>query len=144
MVDRAKYIVSIVGAGQMGRGICQSFAMSGFTVQMMDVSEESLSAGVNFIKNQLDKGVTKGKWDENYAKEVLGRVNTTSELKDLSNSSLIIEAATENKDIRLVFLSPWTKLLQTSVYLRLIRVLFLSLNLRQMLAVLKTLLECIL
>ena len=100
MVDRAKYIVSVVGAGQMGRGISQSFAMSGFTVQMMDVSEESLAAGVDFIKNQLDKGVTKGKWDDNYVKEVLGKINTTSELKDLSNSSLIIEAATENKEIK--------------------------------------------
>ncbi len=100
MVDKASYIVSVIGAGQMGRGICQSFAMSGFKVQMMDVSEESLTNGLDFIKKQLDKGQSKGKWDESYVAQAMARISVTSDLNDLGSSDLIIEAATENKEVK--------------------------------------------
>ena len=71
MVDKTSFVVSVVGAGQMGRGICQSFAMSGYNVQMMDISIEALEKGKGFIENQLLKGESKGKWDNGFVKSCL-------------------------------------------------------------------------
>ena len=92
--------IGVVGAGQMGRGIAQVAAFSQFQVVMFDVSEDSLEFGQNFIKKQLDKGVQKEKWDQNTANETLGRIATTSSLSDLADCDLVVEAATENKEIK--------------------------------------------
>lgn len=92
--------IGIVGAGQMGRGIAQVAAQSGFKVQLFDVSAESLEFGVNFIKTQLTRGLEKGKWDQKAVDSALGNLNSSTELKDLASSDLIIEAATENKKIK--------------------------------------------
>ena len=100
MVDKASFIVSVVGAGQMGRGICQSFAMSGYNVQMMDVSLEALKKGKSFIENQLLKGETKAKWDSSFVKSCLERISLVESTEGLSSSNLVIEAATENKELK--------------------------------------------
>ena len=92
--------IGVVGAGQMGRGIAQVAAFSQFQVVMFDVSEDSLEFGQNFIKKQLDKGVQKEKWDQNTANEALARIATTSSLSDLADCDLVVEAATENKEIK--------------------------------------------
>tara|TARA_B100000925_G_C22010950_1_gene476461 strand:+ start:9935 stop:10900 length:966 start_codon:yes stop_codon:yes gene_type:complete len=100
VVDKANFVVSVVGAGQMGRGICQSFAMSDFAVQMMDVSAEALERGKSFIENQLLKGESKGKWDSNYVKSCLEKISLVQSIEELSSSNLVIEAATENKELK--------------------------------------------
>jgi 3-hydroxybutyryl-CoA dehydrogenase len=93
-------VIGIVGAGQMGRGIAQVAAQSGFEVILFDAFKESLEFGHNFIKTQLDKGTSKGKWSEEDAKKAFGKIKATLEIKDLANSDLVVEAATERKELK--------------------------------------------
>lgn len=92
--------IGVVGAGQMGRGIAQVAAMSGFQTKICDSNSEALEAGVAFIDKQLKRGVEKGKWDEAQASETMGRLEKVSSLDGLGDCDLIIEAATENKKIK--------------------------------------------
>lgn len=92
--------IGIVGAGQMGRGIAQVAAMSGYTVQIYDVSPEGLKKGVDFIEAQLKKGVEKAKWDLAFVEKTMKAISTVSDMSKLSSADLLIEAATENKAIK--------------------------------------------
>ncbi len=92
--------IGVVGAGQMGRGIAQVAAMSGFKVTLFDVSAEGLKKGMEFIENQLKKGVEKGKWDQTYVTNCMGAIVAASDMMKLSDCDLIVEAATENKNIK--------------------------------------------
>lgn len=92
--------IGIVGAGQMGRGIAQVAAMSGFKVTVFDVSAEGLKKGIDFIQAQLNKGVEKAKWDKAFVDATMANLKTASDMKDLSDCDLLIEAATENKSIK--------------------------------------------
>ncbi|MGE3610503.1 MAG: 3-hydroxybutyryl-CoA dehydrogenase [Bacteriovoracaceae bacterium] len=93
-------VVGIVGAGQMGRGIAQVAAQSGFDVILYDAFKTSLDFGHNFIKTQLDKGAEKGKWSADEAKSAFAKIKATLELNDLRNCDLVVEAATEKKDLK--------------------------------------------
>jgi len=92
--------IGIVGAGQMGRGIAQVAAMSGYNVTVFDVSSEGLKKGLEFIETQLKKGVEKGKWDQAFVTSTLGAISTVSVMSGLKNCDLLIEAATENKAVK--------------------------------------------
>lgn len=92
--------IGVVGAGQMGRGIAQVAAQSGFEVTLYDIAAEGLNFGLDFIKKQLARGVEKGKWDQSHVDQTLGLLKTSTELKLLSDCDLIVEAATENKKIK--------------------------------------------
>lgn len=92
--------IGIVGAGQMGRGIAQVAAMSGYQVQVYDVSTEGLKKGVDFIHAQLKKGVEKAKWDQAFVDKTMALIQTATDLSTLKNCDLLIEAATENKAIK--------------------------------------------
>ncbi|MDO9183639.1 MAG: 3-hydroxybutyryl-CoA dehydrogenase [Bacteriovorax sp.] len=92
--------IGIVGAGQMGRGIAQVAAMSGYRVSLFDVSTEGLAKGMDFIKGQLEKGAEKGKWDQLTAANCLKNISPVSEMSALAHCDLLIEAATENKVIK--------------------------------------------
>jgi 3-hydroxybutyryl-CoA dehydrogenase len=92
--------IGIIGAGQMGRGIAQVAAMSGYNVQIYDVSAEGLKKGVDFIEAQLKKGVEKAKWDQAFVDQSMKKIATATDLASLKNCDLLIEAATENKAIK--------------------------------------------
>jgi 3-hydroxybutyryl-CoA dehydrogenase len=92
--------IGVVGAGQMGRGIAQSLAMSGFEVRLHDISELALSEGLAFISMQLSKGIKKDKWDDTFVKEVLSKLEHSIDIKKLHDCDVIIEASTENKNIK--------------------------------------------
>ena len=92
--------IGIVGAGQMGRGIAQVAAMSGYEVMLFDVAAEGLKKGVEFISTQLLRGKEKGKWDQAFVDSTLKRISPVTEISKLSNCDLLIEAATENKSIK--------------------------------------------
>ena len=92
--------IGIVGAGQMGRGIAQVAAMSGYTVQIFDVSPEGLKKGVDFIEAQLKKGVEKAKWDQAFVEKTMKAISTVNDMSALKGCDLLIEAATENKVIK--------------------------------------------
>jgi 3-hydroxybutyryl-CoA dehydrogenase len=93
-------IIGIVGAGQMGRGIAQVAAQSGFDVILFDAFKNSLDFGHNFIRTQLDKGAEKGKWSAEEASRSFSRIRPTLEMADLKNCDLVVEAATERKDLK--------------------------------------------
>ena len=92
--------IGVIGAGQMGRGIAQVAAQTGYQVVLFDVSEESLNFGYDFIKKQLDKGVAKEKWDQKTADSAMAAINKSTDLNSLKDADLIVEAATENKKIK--------------------------------------------
>jgi 3-hydroxybutyryl-CoA dehydrogenase len=93
-------LVGIVGAGQMGRGIAQVAAQTGYEVILFDAFKNSLDFGVNFIKTQLDKGVEKGKWTSDSATSSMARIKSTIDMADLKNCDLVIEAATEKRELK--------------------------------------------
>ena len=92
--------IAVVGAGQMGRGIAQVAAMSGYRVQLFDIAKESLEFAQNFINKQLEKGVSKGKWDEAQVKQTQDNLSYVNNMSELNASDMAIEAATENKKIK--------------------------------------------
>ncbi len=92
--------IGVIGAGQMGRGIAQVAAQTGYQVVLFDVSEESLNFGYDFIKKQLDKGVAKEKWDQATANTAMAAISKSTDLNALKDADLIVEAATENKKIK--------------------------------------------
>ena len=92
--------IGVVGAGQMGRGIAQVAAMTGFEVLIYDVSPEGLKKGVDFISAQLIKGVEKAKWDSEFVKKTMAQIKLVDNMQSLNQCDLLIEAATENKTIK--------------------------------------------
>jgi 3-hydroxybutyryl-CoA dehydrogenase len=98
MIDIKK--IGVIGAGQMGRGIAQIAAMSGYQVCLYDVDADGLQVAINFIQQQMDRGVEKEKWDQLHVDQTMGLLFSTTELAALSDCDLLIEAATENKKIK--------------------------------------------
>lgn len=92
--------IGVIGAGTMGNGIAQTAAASGFDVVMSDVTSEFVERGLANISKSLDRFVKKETMTEEQKTEVLGRINTTTGLDELKDCSLIVEAATENFDIK--------------------------------------------
>jgi 3-hydroxybutyryl-CoA dehydrogenase len=93
-------IIGVIGSGQMGRGIAQVAIQSGFNVILFDIKKEALDFAADFIRTQLNKGVEKAKWSKEQADEAFKKLNCTTDLNDFKDADLVIEAATENKDIK--------------------------------------------
>src|SRR5690606_7639034 len=92
--------IGVIGAGTMGNGIAQTAAAAGFDVVMCDVNAEFVERGLANISKSLDRFVKKETMTEEQKGEVLGRIKTTTQLGDLKDCSLIVEAATENFEIK--------------------------------------------
>ncbi len=92
--------IAVIGAGQMGRGIAQTAAMFDFEVQLFDIDSKNLELGHSFISQQMEKGIQKGKWDDAFKNKTLEKIQLVNDLSSLASTQLIIEAATENKDIK--------------------------------------------
>lgn len=92
--------IGVIGAGTMGNGIAQTAASNGFDVVMCDVQQGFVDRGVANISKSLDRFVKKETMTEDQKNEVLGRIKTTTKLEDLAGCSLIVEAATENFEIK--------------------------------------------
>jgi 3-hydroxybutyryl-CoA dehydrogenase len=90
----------VVGAGTMGNGIAHVFAMSGYDVVLMDVSEDFLSKAIAAITKNLDRMVKKEKISEADKDGTLKKITTTTALKDLADCDIVIEAATEDYTIK--------------------------------------------
>ena len=94
--------ISVIGAGTMGNGIAHVFAQNGYQVKLIDVSQEALEKAVETISRNLDRMVAKEKITELQKKNTLNNLTTISEIKSgVENAELVIEAATENLDIKL-------------------------------------------
>jgi 3-hydroxybutyryl-CoA dehydrogenase len=96
MADR----IAVIGAGQMGNGIAHVFAQSGFDVVMIDVAQQALDKGRDTIAKNLDRQVKKGLVSEVEKSTILGRVTTATAFDAVKGAALVIEAATENRDLK--------------------------------------------
>lgn len=93
-------IIGVIGAGTMGNGIAQTAASNNFDVVMCDLKQEFVEKGLQNIGKSLDRFVKKETITEENKNEILGRIKTTTNLEDLKDCGLIVEAATENFDIK--------------------------------------------
>ena len=91
----------VVGAGQMGAGIAQVAASSGFEVVLRDVEERFLKRGQSIIEKSLDKFVEKGKLELSDRNAALSRIQYTTNLEDFADCDLVVEAILENKNLKL-------------------------------------------
>lgn len=94
-------LVGVIGAGIMGSGIAQVCAVAGLKVVLLDVSETAIVRGKASINSILERSVSKGRIGESDKAAALGRINGTSRYEDLAQCDLVIEAATENEDLKL-------------------------------------------
>jgi 3-hydroxybutyryl-CoA dehydrogenase len=92
--------VGIIGAGQMGNGIAQVCVQAGYDVALNDLSEDRIKAGFATINGNLAKLVAKGSLQENERQTMLGRLNAAPAFEDLGDCDLVIEAATENEEVK--------------------------------------------
>jgi 3-hydroxybutyryl-CoA dehydrogenase len=91
----------VVGAGQMGAGIAQVAASSGFEVVLRDVEDKFLEHGRGIIEKSLDKFVEKGKLKAHKRNAVLSKIHYTTSLEDFADCDLVVEAILENKNLKL-------------------------------------------
>jgi 3-hydroxybutyryl-CoA dehydrogenase len=96
MADR----IAVIGAGQMGNGIAHVFAQAGFDVTMIDVAQAALDKGRDTISKNLDRQVKKGTIAESDKTAILGRVKTETSVDAVRGCALVVEAATENRDLK--------------------------------------------
>jgi len=92
--------IGVIGAGQMGNGIAHVAALAGFDVVLLDVSSEQVKAALAVIDKNLARQVSKGKITEAEKGAALGRIVTATEYSAFANSDLVIEAATENEQVK--------------------------------------------
>jgi 3-hydroxybutyryl-CoA dehydrogenase len=92
--------IAVIGAGQMGNGIAHVFAQAGFSVTMLDVAEGALSRGRDTIAKNLDRQIEKGTLRPEDRTAILDRVSTHTSLHTIAGAALVIEAATENRELK--------------------------------------------
>ncbi len=96
--------VGIIGAGTMGNGIAQVSAAAGLQVVMVDISDAAVQRGLATVGSSLDRLVKKEKMTEADKNAALGRINATTDKAKLAACDLVIEAATENEELKLKIL----------------------------------------
>ncbi|HLK27167.1 MAG TPA: 3-hydroxybutyryl-CoA dehydrogenase [Puia sp.] len=94
--------ISVIGAGTMGNGIAHVFAQNNFSVTIIDVNEAQLQKALQTISKNLDRQITKGTLTEDQKKSTLANIKTETEISiGVKNANLVIEAATENTELKL-------------------------------------------
>ncbi len=92
--------IAVIGAGQMGNGIAHVFAHAGFHVTMIDVAESALAKGRATIAKNLDRQIKKSQMEERDKDEILGRITISTSMDSVQGADLVIEAASENRDLK--------------------------------------------
>ncbi|WP_075291460.1 3-hydroxybutyryl-CoA dehydrogenase [Pararhizobium arenae] len=92
--------IGIVGAGQMGCGIAQVSATAGYKVQLYDIAPDRIEQGLATINGNMARVVTAGKLSDEDRKKALSMIKGSSDLNDLSQADLVIEAATEDESVK--------------------------------------------
>ena len=94
--------ITVIGAGSMGNGIAHVFAMKGFKVALVDISQKALDRAIATITKNLDRMIAKEKISETDKNNTLENIKTFTDLKSgVANADLVVEAATENVDLKL-------------------------------------------
>src|SRR3954463_12546109 len=92
--------VAVLGAGQMGNGIAHLFAQRGYDVTMIDISAEALERGRNTVASNLDRQIKKGALQAADKDAIMGRITTAQSMDAASAVDLVVEAVTENRDLK--------------------------------------------
>jgi 3-hydroxybutyryl-CoA dehydrogenase len=92
--------IAVVGAGQMGNGIAHVFAQAGYPVTMIDISQEALERGRSTIENNLERQVKKGIIAADDPEKVLSRIGLDQDMAAVADSSLVVEAASEDSALK--------------------------------------------
>ena len=94
--------IAVIGSGTMGNGIAHAFAQNGYMVSLVDISEEYLKKAIATIEKNLGRQVEKGTLTEEARKRALTNITTTTFLREgVKDAELVVEAATENTDLKL-------------------------------------------
>ena len=109
--------IGIIGSGTMGNGIAHSFAFNGYNVLLHDIDEVLLSKGLDTIKSNLDRMLKKQKITDLDISSTIANISTTTSLDEMSDRDLIVEAATENLDIKLKIFSKLDSLISDTCIL---------------------------
>ena len=96
--------VGVIGAGTMGNGIAQVSAVAGLNVVMVDITDVAVNRGVSTITQSLDRLIKKEKITVSEREAVLDRIKGTTKYSDLAGCDVVIEAATENQELKLTIL----------------------------------------
>jgi len=107
----------VIGAGQMGNGIAQVAAVSGFGVIMNDIKTEFVEKGFAGIKKNLRRSVDKGRMTDEEVNAVLKRIRTSVDIKDMGSVDFVVEAATENEAIKYQIFKDLDKICESHVIL---------------------------
>jgi 3-hydroxybutyryl-CoA dehydrogenase len=92
--------IAVVGSGTMGSGIAQVAAQSGYSVQMIDVAQSQIDAGLKSIRKNLDRSVEKERITAEDRDSALGRISASTSLADAAGADLVIEAVVESFDVK--------------------------------------------
>jgi 3-hydroxybutyryl-CoA dehydrogenase len=109
--------VAVVGAGTMGNGIAQVIAASGIAVIITDISDAALGRGLDAIGKSLERLVSREKLSASDKRAVLERIRTTTRLEDIADCDVVVEAATENVDLKLKIFADLDRLAKPSAIL---------------------------
>ena len=94
--------ISVIGSGTMGNGIAHAFAQKGYLVSLIDISEAALQRGLHTISGNLDRQIKKGTISEADKNSILQKIQThTSVAEGVRQADLVIEAASENLEVKL-------------------------------------------
>ncbi|WP_030128875.1 3-hydroxybutyryl-CoA dehydrogenase [Pseudomonas sp. QTF5] len=93
--------IGVIGAGTMGNGIAQVCALAGFNVTLIDISESALQKAIATVDKNLDRQVAKNTLTHEQKLAALDKIRTSTDYSSLQNVQLVIEAATENLDLKL-------------------------------------------
>jgi 3-hydroxybutyryl-CoA dehydrogenase len=107
--------VGIIGAGTMGNGIAQACAVVGIPVVMVDISEAAVAKGIATVSGSLDRLLKKEKITEADKASALSKIQGSTRYEDLQDADLVIEAATENQDLKVKILKQLDALLAPDV-----------------------------
>ena len=107
--------VGIIGAGTMGNGIAQACAVSGVNVVMVDITYAAVAKGIATVSSSLDRLIKKEKMTEVEKTSALSRIHGSTQYQDLQKAQLVIEAATENFDLKVKILKQVDSLLAEDV-----------------------------
>ncbi len=93
--------IAVIGAGTMGNGIAHTFAQSGFTVKLIDKNDQNIERAINNIVSNLDRMIAKGTLSEETKQNTISNIISYTDLKDgLAGCDLVVEAATENVELK--------------------------------------------
>ncbi len=116
MLENIKTI-GVIGAGQMGNGIVQIAAAKNFKVIMYDINSNALDKGLATISSSLDRMIKKGAFTEQNKLDLLSHVTVSTKLADLADCDFVIEAATENIDLKLKIFKDIDAVVKPSAFL---------------------------